>query len=710
MKIISCRTHRSVAVAVSLLAAVIISSAPSAVFPDNAASFETAKELFGRGYIYFNKMNYLAAAEYFRKAVSAYPDYYTAREYLARSYRLAGYNDEALTEWEMLYSDSDTPAVKSKIDALRFRDYPRTSRESGEFVFARNILSNDLGRRGFPYPSDIALDADKNLYVSSFSTGRLVKFNAAGEHVLEKSFGMDSKIYGVACSGERLAVSVFSRDSVEIVNRDFSPVMEIGGSGEADGKFHGPEGLCFDKKGCLYVVDSGNSRVQKFSPDGKFILSFGKAGAYEGDLSAPSSCAAVDGRVYVTDSGNSRIAVFDDSGNFSENIAIDALSNPKGICAYGSSLLIADEKGGVCIYDRNEKTSVWFKNWKSGDESFSRVYACAYDRDGTFYALDHGKQTVFVFTPLSAKYTNLDIEIASIDISKYPLVAFYLNIRDRSGVPVYGLIPSHFEVTEDSAHIRSLTVDYLKSSKPSVSTTLVVDRSLAAKPYHKNMPWVADFFLKKMRKDDSLKVMNVSGDYWTGNDFDWSRRRALKSVEEQNFSQGKKIGKALYNAVGELAPRINRRSVVFVTDGSVSDDSFSSFSPRQVIQYARAHFIPIYIVSFAQADPVLRLIAEETGGAVIKASDADTLDRLYDTVKNSEEYRYVLVYRSFKNEDFADWWSDVAIKISMNGVSGVEWGGYYVPLPEGMTSKPSHLKLPSSSSGSSGGGAAAGGH
>ena len=166
-----------------------------------------------------------------------------------------------------------------------------------------------------------------------------------------------------------------------------------------------------------------------------------------------------------------------------------------------------------------------------------------YDRDGFFYVLDHGRQSVFVFTPLVAKYTNLDVEIASIDIAKYPLVAFYLNVRDRSGSPIYGLKPAQFEVTEDSAHIRSLTLDYLKDRPASVSATIILDRSLQSKPFHSKFAWASDFFLRKMLKNDSVKILNVNEDYWTGNNFDWSRLRSLKAVNDPTFGAGKKAGK-----------------------------------------------------------------------------------------------------------------------------------------------------------------------
>ena len=42
-----------------------------------------------------------------------------------------------------------------------------------------------------------------------------------------------------------------------------------------------PSGLAVDEQGDLYVVDRSNRRVQKFDPDGKFLLHWDRLGAEE---------------------------------------------------------------------------------------------------------------------------------------------------------------------------------------------------------------------------------------------------------------------------------------------------------------------------------------------------------------------------------------------------------------------------------------------
>jgi tetratricopeptide (TPR) repeat protein len=119
--------------------------------------FEKAKSRFVFGFQYYNNMKYLAAAEYFREALTIYPDYHTAREYLARSYRLAGYTDEALNEWEHLNDLSDNPSVKNKIDTLRYLDISAYNEKNkmDEVSYVESLMSSNSSGYKFPYPYDI---------------------------------------------------------------------------------------------------------------------------------------------------------------------------------------------------------------------------------------------------------------------------------------------------------------------------------------------------------------------------------------------------------------------------------------------------------------------------------------------------------------------------------------------------------------------------
>ena len=67
----------------------------------------------------------------------------------------------------------------------------------------------------------------------------------------------------------------------------------------------------------MYIADWRNDRIQKFSPDGQFLMKCGRSGSGEGELNRPSGVAVdSDGVIYVADWLNNRLQVFDADGNF----------------------------------------------------------------------------------------------------------------------------------------------------------------------------------------------------------------------------------------------------------------------------------------------------------------------------------------------------------------------------------------------------------
>ncbi|HPN63784.1 MAG TPA: SBBP repeat-containing protein [Candidatus Goldiibacteriota bacterium] len=95
---------------------------------------------------------------------------------------------------------------------------------------------------------------------------------------------------------------------------DNSPVAFVtkwGSQGSEDGQFNNPHGVAVDSAGNVYVADSSNNRIQKFTSSGVFITKWGSYGNADGQFSYPYG-VAVDsaGNVYVADSGNNRVQKF----------------------------------------------------------------------------------------------------------------------------------------------------------------------------------------------------------------------------------------------------------------------------------------------------------------------------------------------------------------------------------------------------------------
>src|SRR6266550_718879 len=93
--------------------------------------------------------------------------------------------------------------------------------------------------------------------------------------------------------------------------------MFEGGKGTGKGELDSPSGIAVDSNGNVLVADTGNGRIEKFSPTSTFISTIGMKGAGNGQLGAPNGIAVDrNGNVYIADAGNHRVQKLAPNGGF----------------------------------------------------------------------------------------------------------------------------------------------------------------------------------------------------------------------------------------------------------------------------------------------------------------------------------------------------------------------------------------------------------
>jgi DNA-binding beta-propeller fold protein YncE len=155
--------------------------------------------------------------------------------------------------------------------------------------------------------------------------------------------------------------------------------------------FSGPTGISFASNGDMFITDGyGNSRVVKYSKDGKYLMEWGEPGRKPGEFAAPHGIAIdARGRLYIVDRANSRVQVFDANGKF-----LDQWPNIPKPCGLGisqdqQSVWVADcYTQKILKYDLNGKLLYSWGSFGAFPGGFWCIHQIATDSDGNLYTAD----------------------------------------------------------------------------------------------------------------------------------------------------------------------------------------------------------------------------------------------------------------------------------------------------------------------------------
>jgi DNA-binding beta-propeller fold protein YncE len=272
-------------------------------------------------------------------------------------------------------------------------------------------LDKVWGRRGvsdgrFQKPRAMAIDASDRIYVVDM-TARIQVFDREGRFLIawqtpERDNGKPTGL-SIANDG-RILVADTHYYRVLVYSPTGELVDTIGGvMGQGPGQFGLVTDAVEDSLGNLYVAEYGEyDRIQKFSPDGEFLLQWGGPGSELGRFCRPQSLAVdEDDNIWVADACNHRIQVFDSQGNLID--VWGSQGREPGCLYYPYDLFLAPD-GSVFVSEfGNHRVQRFSRDGRSlgcwgthgrDEGQLSNPWALVRDSEGDIHVLDTNNHRV----------------------------------------------------------------------------------------------------------------------------------------------------------------------------------------------------------------------------------------------------------------------------------------------------------------------------
>ncbi len=276
----------------------------------------------------------------------------------------------------------------------------------------------------FRSPRGIALAPDGTLYVTDTETHEVVHLSPDGQ-VLHRWGAFADIATGAAPPGtfnQPWGVAVGPDGSIYVADTwnhriqkftaegQFLTMWGVFGQAETPDAFWGPRDVAVDSQGRVFVSDTGNKRIVVFDSQGVFITQFGSAGLDIGQFDEPVGLALDSvGNVYVADTWNQRMQVFEETipDTFTALRAWDmvawygqSLDNKPYVAVLpGGHVVVSDPEGYRLIEftAEGEVVRVW-GDFGSGPGQFGLPIGLAAAPDGGLWVADAANGRVMYFT------------------------------------------------------------------------------------------------------------------------------------------------------------------------------------------------------------------------------------------------------------------------------------------------------------------------
>lgn len=257
---------------------------------------------------------------------------------------------------------------------------------------------------------------------------------------------------------------------------------------------------------------------------------------------------------------------------------------------------------------------------------------------------------------------NLLVRLAQVDVSQYPCVKLYVDIRDKTTNEVAkGLDPSSFLVLEQEATGNNFTQTALEqviqlshAEKLNVNLVADISNSMNGAPLTEAQSIMRTFLdTIEFNVGDTMELNLFSNGVFTVQNFTNDKQALLSQINNLYTQDMTSLYDALYIAVKHTALQDGAKCIIAFTDGK---DNHSKCTPSEVITLAKRYNIPIFIMGIGNDldSTVLHEIATQTNGSYTPIAKINDMGQIYDTIYHDQKELYLLQYELDETNDDLD--------------------------------------------------------
>jgi len=258
------------------------------------------------------------------------------------------------------------------------------------------------------------------------------------------------------------------------------------------------------------------------------------------------------------------------------------------------------------------------------------------------------------FNPIQQGPSTTTLKVTQVDTSKFPNVVVYVSAEDQYGEPAL-VNPNFLVLREDGKKVPVTLIEGAEDSGP-ITTMLVMDVSGSMNHGSKltMAKNVATKYVDQMRSNDLAGIIAYNTRVQEVQTITKDRGQLKMAIDNLKAEKDTAMYDAIKKAIEVLNPLPGRKAILVLTDGL---DNRSKASPSDIVDSIGESGLSIGIIGLGKAsqstgsitaldENTLTALSSKAGGDYSRATDEESLEKIYEQYGRTLQSEYVITYRS----------------------------------------------------------------